>query len=214
MINGLFSRLVASATAIGWDAREEEKFVSKRFRGREDDAQVQLPTDVRGLCLGRYPVLVSAIDMTDSEGMRVQLRAIHNQMVIARSFMLAEEIIDAHIILVARVPSPETDWRQLVDLVERDETVCRKIVWVPALTDQDGSYRAFVDRTFLAQPWTSSPAQTDAPLDQNERLVEDILVKNGLSKAAAAQWVSLADSGSDDPDALVDQLVAAMDSAE
>jgi hypothetical protein len=210
MIDELCTRLLASAASIGWQAGNEHTFVSKRFRGRDDDAQVLLPAGARGLRLGRYPVLVSAIDLKNSEGMLVQLRSVHNQMVIARSFMRADEVIDAHIILVAQVPSADADWAQLVDLVERDEAVCRKIVWVPNFNGLDASYDSFIDRTFLAEPWASIDAQTNAPLDQNGRLVENILRKNGLTEAAAATWVVLADSSSDDPDALVDQLVAAM----
>lgn len=214
MIDDLCLRLLASAQAVGWQAGDEHRFVSRRFRGREDDAQVLLPSGARGLRLGRYPVLVSAIDLKNSEGMLAQLRSVHNQMVIARSFMRADEVIDAHIILVALVPSADADWAQLVDLVERDEAVCRKIVWVPDLNRLDASYESFVDRTFLAEPWASIDAQTNAPLDHNGRLVENILRKNGLSETAAASWVALADSGSGDPDALVDQLVAAMEPAK
>jgi hypothetical protein len=211
LIDDLCARLIASAKAVGWTTSEEPNFVSQRFRGRDEEAQVQLPIGARGLRLGRYPVVVGAIDVKDSDGMLSQLRSAHNQMVLARSFMRADEIIDAHIFFVTEVPSPDADWAQLVDLVERDESVCRKIVWVPHITDLNASYDAFLDRTFLAQPWISTDEQNSAPLDQNERLVENILQKNGLSAAAAAKWVQLADLGLDDHDELIDQLVAAME---
>jgi hypothetical protein len=216
MIDELCTRLMKAARAIGWAAADEPSYVSKRFRGRDEDVEVLLPPSARGLRLGRYPVLVSTIALDSSEAVVQQLQTVHNQMVLARSFMRAHEVIDAHIFLVASPPTKTADWVQLIDLVERNESVCRKIVWLPHSLDMDQSYQNFVDRTFLAQPWNATNVQDNAPLDQNEKLVQRVLEQQGLSAAAAAEWVSLADRNLDleqplDSDEFVDQVVAAME---
>jgi hypothetical protein len=135
-------------------------------------------------------------------------------MVIARSYMRAEEVINAHIMLCVVSTNAEADWRGIVDFAERDETVCRKIVWLPDAERVGLSYESFLARTFLAQPWKSIEAVLNAPLDHNQGLAERILVRHGLSIAAAKRWVALAEIYKDDPDALIPELVAAREQVE
>jgi hypothetical protein len=210
----LAEKLLASATALAWPASVEEMFASRRFRGRPDTAEVSLPESVIGLRLGAYPVLVAPIVLESGEQMQASLRALHNQMVIARSYMRAEEVINAHIMLCVTATDPAADWRGVIDHAERDESVSRKVVWMPDAKDIEASYRHFIARTFLAQPWRSHAAVLDAPLDHNQGLAERILVRHGLSEAAAARWVALAETYSDDPDGLIPQLIEARKDSE
>jgi hypothetical protein len=210
----LRDKLVASAQALDWPVTMEPDFTSASFRGREDASAVALPDATIGLRLGAYPVIVAPIALHDIEQMQASLRMLHNQMVIARSYMRAEEVINAHIMLCVTVTNPQADWRRIIDLAERDETVCRKIVWMPEADAVDESYQVFVARTFLAQPWRSLDTILNAPLDHNQGLAERILVKQGLSKATAARWVALAEAYKDDPDGLIPQLVAAQEQHE
>jgi hypothetical protein len=198
-----------SAKALGWPTTIEPEFVSPKFRGRQDASAASLPPIKIGLRLGAYPVLVAPIALNSSEEMQTSLKALHNQMVIARSYMRAEEVINAHIILCVTEADPKADWRGIIDLAERDETVCRKIIWMPDAKAIDASYEALLARTFLAQPWRSLEAVLDAPLDHNQGLAERILVRHGLSAAAARRWVQLAEAYKDDPDALIPQLIVA-----
>lgn len=205
----LSERLLTSAKLVGWSVSREADFTAPRFRGRKDVSEVPLPESAIGLRLGAYPVLVAQVLLTDVDGMKVALRSIHNQMVIARSYMRAEEVINAHVMLCVAASGSEADWRGLVDLAERDETVCRKVAWVPDPDALDLSYDRFLARTFLAQPWRLRTAIHDAPLDHNEGLVERILVRHGLSEPAAKRWIELAEVFKGDPDGLICQLVAA-----
>lgn len=93
-----------------------------------------------------------------------------------------------------------------LDLAERDETVCRKLVWTPNPDDLDQSYALFAARTFLAKPWKNASSIQSAPLDRNHGLVLRTLEKHGLSQEAAAQWIGLASTVYDDPDNLVAAL--------
>jgi hypothetical protein len=210
----LSDKLVASATTLGWPATIEPDFASPKFRGRQDASAALLPDDTIGLRLGAYPVLVAPIALYNSEQMQASLRALHNQMVIARSYMRAEEVINAHLMLCVSATNPQADWRGIIDLAERDETVCRKVIWMPDADAMDASYDMFLARTFLAQPWRSLEAVLNAPLDHNQGLAERNLVRHGLSDSAARRWVSLAETYKDDPDGLIPQLAAARGQTE
>lgn len=207
-------KLMQSAKSRGWSFTLQPDFASPKFRGRHDASATLLPETTIGLRLGAYPLLVAPIALTSSEQMQTSLRALHNQMVIARSYMRAEEVINAHIMLCVTATNAEADWRGIVDLAERDETVCRKVVWMPDTEALDASYDLFLARTFFAQPWRSLEAVLNAPLDHNQGLAERILVRRGLSELAARRWIALAETYKNDPDELIMQLVAARERFE
>lgn len=207
----LRDRLIDSAERMGWPVVEAPDFVRPHFRGRPDDAASTGPLDAFGLRLGDFPILVAPVTLSDEASMRAALRALHGQMVMARSYMRQDEVINAHILLCATDPSPTGDWRSIVDLAERDETVCRKIVWVPRLVDVEASYAEFIARTFLAIPWLDTDERHDAALDANQGLALRLLVKQGLSNEVAARWVEVVDTMRDDPDAMVTALASAVE---
>jgi len=201
-------RLCASAAALKWGASVVDAFTARQFRGRTDVTEKTLPEDAIGLRLGDYPVLVASIELGNLTGLQATLRSLHTQMVIARSYMSAEEVINAHIMLIAKGPDPAQDWRRALDLAERDETVCRKLIWIPNPDDLDESFTLFAARTFLATPWQSAPSVQNAPLDRNQGLVLRTLQKHGLSQETAAQWIGLTNQIHSDPDSLVAALTA------
>jgi hypothetical protein len=210
----LSEKLMMSAKMLGWSATIEQEFASPKFRGRQDASVASLPQSTIGLRLGAYPLLVAPIALNSSEEMQASLRMLHNQMVIARSYMRAEEVINAHIMFCVTATDSQADWRGIIDLAERDETVCRKVVWMPDTDALDASYEAFLARTFLAQPWRSREAVLNAPLDHNQGLAERILIRHGLSEPAAKRWVVLAETYKEDADGLIPQLVAAREQPE
>ena len=205
------SRLIKSASEQGWSVAVVDAYAAKKFRGRDDDSDVPLPSEVHGIQIGAYPVLILAIQLVDAESVLRTLRQAHNQVVIARSYMKASDVINTHLLFVATPPPPQADWIKLIDLAERDETVCRKLVWIPKITSVGESYEAFLERTFLAQPWLETAEFDNAPLDQNDRLVETVLQDQGLTPAAAAKWIEIAVSQVEDPQERVEQLVSAME---
>jgi hypothetical protein len=206
-------RLCESAAALGWEASTVDDFTAQRFRGRAEVTEKSLPKDAIGLRLGDYPVLVASIELGNLADLQASLRSLHTQMVIARSYMAAEEVINSHIILIALAPDPLQDWRRALDLAERDETVCRKLIWIPNPDDLDRSYASFTARTFLATPWKSAPSVLGVPLDRNQGVVLRMLEKHGLSQEEAARWISLANQIRDDPDNLVVALTTAREAS-
>lgn len=204
-------RLLQSARKLGWDARREPDFTRPRFRGGLEDSAVDVPAKAIGLRLDAYPVLVTSVQLTTLDAMTERLEQAHNQMILARSYMASDQVLNAHIFLVVTDVAPRADTLRLFDLAQRNETVCRKMVWRPDPDNVDGSYAQFIARTFLARPWELAKALTDAPLDHNHRLVQQALVAEGLAPAVADIWVRLAEAGEHESDELVDKLVDAME---
>lgn len=50
--------------------------------------------------------------------------------------------------------STDPSWQRAAAEIERDERVCRKLVWLPDA--ECGNLDAFIRRTFLASPWTEA----------------------------------------------------------
>ncbi len=210
----LKSLLVEAADKLGWKADEVRDFTSPTFRSRPTELEAK-PTDgLFGLRLGQYPVIVAPIALDTVEGVTSALKKLHAQMVVARSYMYEREVINAHLFLCATSPTPTGDWLRLVDLLERDETVCRKLVWIPKQTAVQESFDAFLARTFLAMPWAHVKAVSDAQLDQTHELAQRLLEKSGLTKDVAQQWVSLTERLIDDPESLVTELVLSREASK
>lgn len=203
----LRERLLKAAGHLEWPTAVVPDFVAPRFRGREDDSTTPLPTGAYGLRLGAYPAIVAPVVLGTVDDMQRTLRTLHSQMVIARSYMRPEEVINAHLFLCAVNPTGQGDWRSVIDLAERDEAVCRKIVWLPEPSDLDASFASFRARTFLASPWTLTDERRDAALDSNQGLAQRTLESHGLSAADAAAWIDIVDRLREDPDTMVSELV-------
>ena len=205
----LYDRLRKAASRLGLTANNAPEFVAPCFRGRADPTTAPLPDKAYGLRLGAYPVVVAPVALGSVEEMQASLRKLHTQMVIARSYMHADEVINAHIFLCAVDPANSGDWRSVVDLAERDEGVCRKVVWIPDAAALDASFESFRSRTFLASPWDAADERRDAPLDSNQGLAQRLLVQHGLTDEVAAAWIGVVGRLREDPETMVSQLVAA-----
>ena len=204
-------RVLDAAKGAGWAASRVDDYAARRFPSGDDEVSPLKSGEVVGLQLGDYPVLAATLQLNDRATLTARLKALHGQVVIARAYMRPPEVINTHLFLCA-TESGVGDWESIVDIAERDESVCRKVVWVPALENLDQSFDAFVARTFLARPWEGGDAVLDAPLDHNRNVVQNALVAAGLDAAMAVRWEQLVDKNTDDPDVLVEKLVALMES--
>lgn len=211
LIGDMYMRLLTAAGSIKWEIRENPELVAHTFRGGDAETDVPLPLHARGLIIGRYPVIACALRLTSRDDVEKDLRAAHNQMMIARSYLSDMQVIDAHIFFVAETPVSDFDWKQQVDSIQRNEIVCRKLVWIRDSGDVEASFESFIGRSFLAQPWQNVSELIGAPLDHNERLVERVLESLGLSAEAASAWVELTRTPQDDERDFVERLVAAME---
>lgn len=205
----LRDRLMASASNLGWPVEQVPDFVSAQFRGRLDASTAPLPDVAYGIRLGAYPAIIASVTLGKKAEMQETLRLLHSQLVIARSYMTRTEVINAHIFLCAVNPRLDTDWRTVIDIAERDESVCRKVIWLPDPNDLDRSYAEFCARTFLAAPWEDVTERHDAPLDRVQGLAATLLIQAGLPEAITPAWIDIVDQAGEDLDAMVERLVGA-----
>ena len=210
----LRDRLLGSASDLGWLANLAAEFVSRQFRGRPDASTASLPEVAYGIRLGAYPVIVAPVTLGKKEEMLETLRLLHSQMIIARSYMARTEVINAHIFLCAVNPALATQCRTTIDIAERDESVCRKLIWLPDPNTLDRSYAEFRARTFLAAPWEGVVERHDARLDQVQGLAATLLTQAGLPEAVAPAWIDIVEKAEDDPDAMVERLVRAQETSQ
>jgi hypothetical protein len=64
------------------------------------------------------------------------------------------------VVLLLSVPAGDPPWQNVAAAIERNDLVCRKLVWLPP---QD--LGMFLARTFLARPWVEDSPATTPELD-------------------------------------------------
>ena len=106
-----------------------------------------MPLEVAGLIVGGRPVLVGLLpESSDPTEINGAMRRYRNQAVIARSWLTPDETVDLHLFLASPVGAQgELAWRQAALAIERDERVCRKLVWLRPSTEgqEAASFSAF-----------------------------------------------------------------------
>ena len=97
---------------------------------------------------------------------------------IARTWLLSDYSDDLNLFLVGPVGSKdETEWQNFAQVIERNDLVCRKLVWLPGKNDHEWSIEMgeFLDRTFLAQPWKMSEVALGISLDALSSTMKDFV---------------------------------------
>ncbi len=108
---------------------------------------------------------------------------------LVRSELVPSRRSDLHLFLVApRGTSVQPLWQGCRSRIESDERFCRKFVWLPSSQPDQTEIGTFLDRTFLAQPWTGETAEPRS-LDPLERLAEDASTQN-LSPEETRKWIA------------------------
>lgn len=127
-----------------------------------------------------YVLISSLVISTDTEPSSLRdnfISQVESQLQKALNFrqQLPQAMVnDLNVIFV--LEPTESNFKILSDLsneIERDDRVCRKLVWLKGPNGK--SVESFLDRTFLARPWAcSSPATADALLP----LTDDLGISN------------------------------------
>ena len=207
-------RLIAGRAAeLGLAVETKPIYAGYIFAGGSDTPAARLepsnlPIHVRGLQIGRYAVLLTLLpEAPDEEGIGEVVRRVRNQCVVARSYLSSATALDLHAILLGPRGSEGVDrWKALALIVERDERVARKLVWLrprEASADEQ-SFADFAKRSFLSRPWITGAIFSMAPLDNVSRAA----VFDDVPRDTAGEWLRLASEPGIDSDSLVDQLVA------
>jgi hypothetical protein len=125
---------------------------------------------------------------------------------IARTWLSAQYSDDLNLFLVGPIgSSEEPEWRNFSEAVERNELVCRKLVWLPSKDDATWSEEIdrFIKRTFLAEPWYRADGKVGVPLDSLSDVYTDF--ENWLAVIDRPEFTGI----DRDYDALVTALLEA-----
>jgi hypothetical protein len=210
-------RAKLAAKVVGLDAVTQPDLLSAQFRGGSDSEEVlkgpNLPLEAQTLTIGRFPVIFGRLpDSADVALVRDSVRRYRNQCVVAKSHMSPERSLDLQLWLVAPDGSDgDSAWIAIAAAIERDDRVCRKLVWLPPVGNEGRTetFSVFVSRTFLARPWAASQSNSFLQLDRLSSpasLAGDL----GIQQSVLDRWFELAqDTDFNDGAELVDKLVEA-----
>jgi hypothetical protein len=154
-----------------------------------------LPSMVTGARIEGTPVLFCMLTGDPTyEGMRDNIRRLRNQATIARSWLDADAPDLQMFISVPPSEGSTSAWLDYAALIEADDRICRKLVWLPAEGGLGETTEEFLARTFLASPWTTALRSSMAELDS----MSAIQLPTG--------WSELVSDESLDPTTLVRRL--------
>jgi hypothetical protein len=176
---------------------------------------VQLPTVRQAWSFDTLPqvLLVATPDLTD-EG-EPHLAPLFLWLGLVRARLAPTEAADLTAFIVAP-NSPQLNSLHWAAQLERDPRFCRKLVWLPTPEETPNTSPArFLERTFLAQPWSMLSSQDPRNLNPLTGIAAQVALTSSLNVNVINSWLQvLADSqitGSDLSEALVQLLLREMD---
>lgn len=161
------------------------------------------PVDV--IVAGMHPIIVADLG-PNLDTARSVWAASQRQAAMVRTTVAADKGEDLILVLVGPPGSRDDgDWKALAMEIERNDLVCRKLVWLPGKKHPCApeSLREFTRRTFIAKPWLEIDSTQPEGLD---RLATQDLGLRGWQKILDDQPI---DRGAVDYDKLIERLIEA-----
>jgi hypothetical protein len=185
---------------------------------------VSKPDGTDALRVDSYYLLFATLDERfDEELLWKRLKELHAWAGIVRSSLAANQKDDILLILVGPLGSlGGPKWRAFAATVERDDRICRKIIWLPSdASSLPADAREFLRRTFLAQPWELALGANAQELDAGRRfqlaVEQQASVEPDDARLAASWWSLLVATADEEGDpvapgpSLVKRMIAALD---
>jgi hypothetical protein len=194
----LYRHLQEEAQRLGWSNRLL-KLPSVESPGKPEREEAL------GLVAGLYPIILVQLG-NELDAARANWAEAQRLAANARTSVVADSGEDLVLILVGPADSKDNaDWQALAMEIERNDLVCRKLVWLPPkkATDNTGSLQEFVRRTFLSKPWLGADSIPQTALDT---LSEKNIALKGWEEILDRQPLNRADVDYDD---LVEKLINA-----
>jgi hypothetical protein len=202
-IDLLHQFLTSEATKVGWPIKPLQLApTAKRSDGVPSETD---GVEFRAFVGGLHPIIIADLgdDLVKASAVWA---AAQRQAAVARTTVAADSGEDLVLIMVGpRGSRDNPEWRAFTMEVERNDLVCRKLVWLPPkkAADNSSALREFVRRTFLSKPWLVTEGIPQTALDA---LSEKNTVLKGWEEILDKQPLNRADV---DYDALVEKLVSA-----
>ena len=213
----LFRVLDETAQALGFESTHNPPALCQAMSRAEDIAnEVGVPTRASvahpnsradlSLIIDCYAILIAQlVDPTSGSDPQAQMAAQQRRAAIALTWLSPSERGDLNLFLVAPPGAVgSTHWPDFAAQVERNEQVCRKLVWLPPSdsADWESSAIGFCNRTFLARPWLQQFRLAAEPrLDPLGHLAQ--------GDPLMAKWLSLMEQMGEEDVELIDALVEA-----
>lgn len=211
----LWESLAARADLLQLKTEKQPTVMHKtRMRGAawigEKDSEVpdaDLPKEADSFIIGNHAVLIGYLgaDIRDAQS---QWDRFMNQAAITRSWLPSETSEDLNLFFVGPAGSDlMKEWREMAARIERDERVCRKLVWLPPtqVGEQKPSLDEFLSRTFLARPWKDAEGPSEGDIDRLSSLGERLAGEDTPGEAVE-EWLRILRSPPSDNYDLVQQL--------
>ncbi len=217
-VNVLHNLLFARAAELHWSVDVEAKALHERQFSVFEDPAIEEPADPdelptlqevkflrKSICLGDFSVIIGEIGPKPEDAFAA-LSDHLLQAAKARSHLGPKKENLLLFLVGPACPAGDPNWTDIVYEVERDERICRKMVFLPppAEGDVDAEIGWFISRTFLARPWERPTAQTD---------LDPLLTTLNDTSDIPPPWIPIIRRGEGDASALIDQLLENLQSA-
>lgn len=199
--------IIREASKAGWETKAMQLPQTKSERFDSTLAEV-VDLETRAFVVGLHPIILSELG-TDLKVAPMHWSAAQQQAAGARTTVAADSGEDLVLIMIGPSGSRESaEWRSFAMEVERDDLVCRKLVWLPPneSTENEAELQYFLCRSFLAKPWLTTH---DSPQTALDTLTEPSAALLGWQEILDRQPLNRANVDYDD---LVDELIAAHES--
>lgn len=219
LLKMLSDRLIARASDLQLQFQErpsalhETRMRSAGFVGIDDDAapDASLPQEAESYIIGHHAILLGKLEgsLVDAEK---QWNRFLNQAAIARSWLPANVSEDLNLFFVGPSDGNALEsWRELAAEIERDDRVCRKLVWLPPAStgELESSLNRFLSRTFLARPWSEAGAPGEHEIDRLRNLGSK-LESDAATHSTVEEWLKILRASQGDSNDLVQQLTEAI----
>lgn len=135
--------------------------------------------EMEALQVGSYSILIAKL--LDSTLAEFALRDYYTQAAIARG-VLGNRDDDLYLFLIGPEGSRTDErWQRLALGIERDESICRKLIWLPSDEENLGRLQReaemFCERTFLARPWLFEQEHMQHDLDAMNAIYEKLRIE-------------------------------------
>jgi hypothetical protein len=201
IVETLKQHIVVEARKAGWDVQH----VSAPSITTSEQKSAGPRPHVDVIIAGMHPILVADLGSSLDTATSVWA-ASQRQAAMVRTTIAADKGEDLILVLVGPPGSRDDgDWKALAMEIERNDLVCRKLVWLPEKKQPFApeSLHEFTRRTFIAKPWLATSFAQPQALD---RLATNDLGLRGWQEILDEQPL---DRGAVDYDELVKRLIEA-----
>lgn len=115
------------------------------------------------ILFGKVTIVIGDLGSAqDRESVITEVDKLLEKVLECRKRYYAAQASDMYIMMVAPLDYGLSKWRAISAEVERDDRLARKHIWLPNQDCIEGSFKQFIQTTFLATPGHSETGSSDA----------------------------------------------------